>query len=260
MAADLRSGRINDTDLRLEWNCLPWDSSIFGFPVLQISAIEILGNNAPAQFKEFERLRDEMGCDFSSCRLGAAQLRESMLLEAHGFRFIEMVYAPELLLEQPSESIPDPGLQVSLADDSDYSAAADIAAVAFVNERFQVDPRIPTGYGAQRYRNWVISVKGHARQQLFVVRDGRNMVAFFVTEDLPDGTRYWHLNAVAPEFQGRRYGLRSWQAMIENARRSAALRVRSSIVARNYRVLNLYAQLGFRFSVPSMTFHWLRSA
>lgn len=260
MATDVHAGRTTGADLHMEWSSLPWDSAIFGCPVLQIGKIEVLGANPDTQFEEFERTRDEMGCNFSSCRLGASQLRESMLLEAHGFRFIEMVYAPELMLETSSEPASDTGLQVSIATERDVSSAAEIAAVAFLNERFQVDHRIPPGYGALRYRNWVLSVSGHPQQRLFVVRDGGNIVAFFVTEDLPDGTCYWHLNAVSPELQGQRYGLRSWRAMIENARNSGAGKVRSSIVARNFRVLNLYARLGFRFSAPSMTFHWLRSA
>lgn len=260
MAIDEGSGCSNIEHLRMEWNCLPWDSAIFGFPVLQIGAMEVLGANASAQFKAFELARDALRCNFASCRLAATQLRESMLLEQHGFRFVEMVYSPELTLDSSSDATPDVGLQVTAAAGTDFVCAAEIAAVAFVNERFQVDPRIPPGYGSLRYRNWVLSVEGHERQRLFVVRDGSAIVAFFVTEDMPDGTCFWHLNAVAPEFQGRRYGLRSWLAMIAKARDSKALRVRSSIVARNYRVLNLYAQLGFRFSTPSMTFHWLRPA
>lgn len=260
MAADPRRGCINSVDLRMAWSCLPWDTAIFGFPVLQICEIDVLGDNAAEKFADFERARDEVGCNFSSCRIGASQIRESMLLEARGFRFIETVYAPELSLKGPNGTSPDAGLRVSIAADWEFERAADIAAVAFVNERFHVDPRIPAGYGSRRYRNWVLSVDGHERQQLFVVREGPKLIAFFVTEDLPDGTCYWHLNAVSPEFQGQGYGLRAWSAMIENARSGGALRVRSSIVSRNCRVLNLYARLGFRFSEPSTTFHWLREA
>jgi RimJ/RimL family protein N-acetyltransferase len=84
------------------------------------------------------------------------------------------------------------------------------------------------------------------------------LVAFFVTELLPDGTCYWHLNAVAPGVQGKGYGLRAWLTMLRHARDSGARRVRTSIAARNHRALNLYARLGFRFSPPLMTFHWVR--
>jgi hypothetical protein len=46
--------------------------------------------------------------------------------------------------------------------------------------------------------------------------------------------------------------------MLAHAREGGAARVRTSVVARNDRVLNLYGQLRFRLSAPSMTFHWLR--
>ena len=75
-----------------------------------------------------------------------------------------------------------------------------------------------------------------------------------------DGTCYWHLNAVATELQGKGYGRRAWSAMLQHAQANGARRVRTSIVARNHRVLNLYARLGFRFPPPLMTLHWVRSA
>jgi len=46
--------------------------------------------------------------------------------------------------------------------------------------------------------------------------------------------------------------------MLHQAREAGAQRVRTCIVARNHRVLNLYAGLGFRFPPPQMTFHWVK--
>ena len=99
----------------------------------------------------------------------------------------------------------------------------------------------------------------HPSQRLHVIRDGSLLAAFFVTERLADGTCYWHLNAVTPDAQGKGYGRRAWLAMLHQAQGDGAQRVRTSIVARNHRVLNLYARLGFRFPPPLMTFHWVRS-
>ena len=95
-------------------------------------------------------------------------------------------------------------------------------------------------------------------QELYVVCDASRRIAFFVTELLSDRTCYWHLNAVAPDAQGQGYGRRVWLAMMNQALEGGAQRVRTSIVARNHRVLNLYARLGFSFPPPSMTFHWVR--
>jgi RimJ/RimL family protein N-acetyltransferase len=149
---------------------------------------------------------------------------------------------------------------VERARPEDLEEIVEVAGGAFRNERFHVDPRLPSRLGDLRYQNWVRSSLEHPSQRLHAVREGAELVAFFVTEQLADGTCYWHLNAVAPQRQGRGYGLRAWRAMMNQARLEGATRVRTSIVARNHRVLNLYARLGFSFPAPSMTFHRVRLA
>ncbi len=252
-------GDVDTDHLQLEWAEAPWDTAIYGDPVLQITRLEVRGENASQDFAAFELARDAAGSGLTSCRLPHDKLRESMLLEALGFRFVEMLYLPELGQLATRPEFVNSTLEVSRATESDLSRVAQIAGTAFRNERFHVDPRLPSKLGDQRYQHWALSSLSHPTQRLFVIRDGRFLIGFFVTENLPDGTCYWHLNAVATEFQGKGYGRRAWSAMIHHAQSNGAQRVRTSITARNNRVLNLYARLGFRFSAPLMTFHWVRS-
>ena len=63
---------------------------------------------------------------------------------------------------------------------------------------------------------------------------------------------------VDPAAQGQGYGRRSWETMIAHARQQGSQRIQTCIVARNHRVLNLYARLGFHFPPPLTTFHWVR--
>ena len=143
----------------------------------------------------------------------------------------------------------------------DLPALVAMAGHAFRNERFHMDPRLLRGIGDQRYQNWVISSLDHPSQRLRVVCDGDRTIAFFVTELIDDGRcSYWHLNAIAPDAQGQGYGRRAWRALMSEARSQGAEKIQSSIVARNVRVINLYASLGFRFIEPAMTFHWLRDS
>jgi RimJ/RimL family protein N-acetyltransferase len=247
---------IDTSNLRLTWSEAPWDSAIFGCPVLQIGQMEVRGADADKDFTAFETARDGIGACLVSCRLPHDHLRESMLLEGHGFRFIEMVYHPELD-DLASREYPDAGLSVSRATSQDLPETLAIADHVFSNERFHMDPRLGPHLGDQRYCNWVRSSIEHPSQRLFLLRDGGRPVAFFVTESRDDGTCYWHLNAVAREAQGQGYGRRAWYAMLRQAREQGAKRVQTCIVARNYRVLNLYARLGFFFPAPLMTFHWV---
>lgn len=254
------TGIVDTPRLRLEWVEAPWDTTVFGFPVLQISRMKLLNPNAGEDLAPYEAARDRLGAGLVSCRLSHENLRESMLLEDHGFRFIEMLYQPELDDLQGWDLGAPPTLGVALAQSGDLPSLEEIAGNAFRNERFHVDPRLDSALGDQRYRRWVKSSFSHAKQRLYSVRDGQRLVAFFVTEMLSDGGCYWHLNAVAPDAQGQGYGRRAWQAMLHHAREEGAKRVSTCIVARNHRVLNLYAQLGFRFPPPLMTFHWVRES
>ena len=255
------SGCIDTSGLQLEWAEAPWDTAIYGFMVLQITRLEVRGRTASQDLVAFERAREATGSGLVSCRLQHDRLRESMLLEEAGFRFIEMLYLPEFDLSTLDAASNDGDLQIVRATQADLPQVLQIAGTAFRNERFHIDPRLSPELSDKRYQSWARSSLCHPTQQLFVISDGeKKVVAFFVTELLSDGTCYWHLNAVAPEYQGNGYGRRAWSAMLEHARVNGARRVRTSIVARNHRVLNLYARLGFRFPPPLMTFHWVRPA
>ena len=253
------SEQLHTPSLWMAWSQAPWDEAVCGFPVLQITAMQVRGPNAGVDLQLFERERDDLGVGLVSCRLPHDCLTESMLLEDHGFRFIEMLYAPELDLSNFNADQHATLLAVARAHDDDLPALMGIARTAFQSERFKMDPRLDPNISDQRYQNWVASSLHHPTQELYVICEGTRRIAFLVTEQLPDGTCYWHLNAVAPEAQGQGYGRRVWLSMLNHAVKAGARRVRTSIVARNHRVLNLYARLGFSFSPPSMTFHWVRA-
>ncbi|MDD5389277.1 MAG: GNAT family N-acetyltransferase [Gallionellaceae bacterium] len=250
--------RIDTPSLSLAWSETPWDTAITRYPVWQIIHLEVRGRLAYEGMKDFENIRDQSGVGLVSCRLPHTHLGESMFLEEHGFRFIEMLYQPELALVPGASVAGDATLSIRRALDVDLPAVVDVAGQAFVSERFHLDPRLGSELGNERYRNWVRNSFFHPDQRLYALCDGNRLVAFFVTEMQADGVCYWHLNAVAPEAQGLGYGRRAWQAMIRQAADAGAKRVRTSIVAGNERVLNLYARLGFRFPAPLMTFHWVR--
>lgn len=249
---------ISTPSLRMAWSRAPWDEVVCGFPVIQITALKIQGNDADHDMQVFEGERDRLGVGLVSCRLPHECMEESMLLEDREFRFIEMVYQPELDLRSFSKDGKSSILKIARAKEIDLPILLGIARTAFHNERFTMDPRLDPAISGQRYQNWVASSFHHPTQELFVIFDGEQQIGFFVTELLSDSTCYWHLNAIAPDSQGNGWGRRAWVSMLNHAVTTGAQRVRTSIVARNQRVLNLYASLGFEFPPPSMTFHWTR--
>jgi ribosomal protein S18 acetylase RimI-like enzyme len=249
---------IETPSLRLKWGRAPWDEAVCPFPVIQIEQIEVRGDGARQDMRAFEDARAQIGTGLVSCRIAHDKLTESMLLEACGFRFIEMLYAPQLDLADVDASIQQDELTIERATEDDMPALLCIAGSAFQNERFKMDPRLDPAISDRRYQNWVASTPIHPTQQLYAISDQGRLIAFFILELQADGTCYWHLNAIAPDAQGHGYGRRVWSMMLRHAKRNGAARVRTSVVARNTRVLSLYARLGFTLPAPAMTFHWVK--
>jgi RimJ/RimL family protein N-acetyltransferase len=132
-----------------------------------------------------------------------------------------------------------------------------MAEQCFAHERFQADPRLSTKLANERYGRWVVSSFQSRNQLLLKIEDRDEIVAFFIVEYLNEKSAYWHLTAVAPEFQSRGYGRKTWQTMLAYHKACGIERVTTTITARNVRVLNLYSKLQFKFAPPEMTFHWI---
>jgi ribosomal protein S18 acetylase RimI-like enzyme len=84
-----------------------------------------------------------------------------------------------------------------------------------------------------------------------------HVIGFFIVERRADGGMYWHLTAIAPEFQGQGYGLALWQTMLSRHRGEEMAFVETTISAHNLAALSLYSRLGFSFTSAQMTFHRL---
>jgi ribosomal protein S18 acetylase RimI-like enzyme len=249
--------KIDSAGLRLECILVPWDSATFGFPVGQITFLEVLEVElAKRAFQKAWEWVSRSGIRMISCRLGNDRLNESIFLEEQGFRFIEIVLHPQLIMIGKLNRF-NVSLSIKCATEADMPYIENIALTAFRHERCHVDPRLEPGLGNRRYANWVRSSLKNPSQQLFKILDDSKIVAFFLVEI--EGTKaYWHLTAVAPRHQGKGYGERAWMTMLAHHQQEGVTEVNTTISARNCRVLNLYCKLCFRFQPPEMTFHWVR--
>jgi RimJ/RimL family protein N-acetyltransferase len=246
--------------LRLLAQAVPWDREAFGFEVAQILELEVVDPSAASdEYAAFQGWLDLAQVRIVSSRLSHDRLRESMFLEARGFRFIEMVLHPTLENLQ-SVDIPPDDLVVQPAQESDMASLQEIAEAAFRYERFHVDPRLDPRLGDLRYSRWVRTSLSHPRQRLLKITDGERLVALFLVEYRDERSAYWHLTAVAPRWQGSGYGFRAWRSVLRYHQAAGCRNLSTTISARNVPVLNLYSKLNFRFGAPEMTFHWVRGA
>jgi ribosomal protein S18 acetylase RimI-like enzyme len=241
----------------VEWFLVPWDSEVFGFPVAQVERFELGPDGDPAVLRDVAEWCVEKNVRLVSCRLDHLSLRESMALESLGFRFVEMVYQPVLdgLADVARPAHP---IAVEPAGPRDLERIEEVAYEAFGTGRFVLDPRLDSDLGRRRYARWVRTSLESSGQSVLKAEIDGEVAGFFIVEERPDRSVYWHLTAIAPAFQGRGVGRSLWLTMLERHRAAGATSVRTTISAHNPRAINLYARLGFTFGAPQMTFHWLR--
>lgn len=256
--SDTFSFKIVNERLRLVVKYVPWDSHALNVPVVEIVQLNVSDQaDVREELSQFQRWLESDGVSMASCRLPHNRIVESMLLEEHGFRFVDMVLHP--YKESLSEGIySDEGLSISLADPQDLEALTEIARSVFTFERFYCDPGLGPVCSGQRYARWVESCLGDSSQRLYKISEQDQIVGFFIVERINADTAHWWLTAIVKRFQGRGYGYRSWRSMLHHQQHQGVDRVTTTISARNTPVLNLYSSLGFRFKDPEMTFHWLR--
>ncbi len=244
--------------LDLAWVDVPWDTAVLGYPVLHLERVRALGAGAPEALAAVVARWKQQGVGLVSCRLPMPCSAESMLLESAGFRFVEVVYRPEIELGMHLAAAARLGddIQITPAQREDLPVLLPSAAVVFRMGRLHSDPRIDSACADIRYQRWVETALTHATQRVWMLWLRGERLGFFVTEMLADGTCYWHLNALLPRMQGQGHGKRVWMRMLEHAGQAGAKRVATCITAHNCRALSLYARLGFTFAVPWMTLHW----
>jgi len=244
--------------MKLKYSLVPVDSDIFGFPVAQVSSLDLATDEgAGDDFLSFEAWRDRHAVRLVYCRLDHTRLQESMFLEARGFRFVELVYRPRFEAVQ-SLAFADQGLQIRPAAERDLPEIEAIAQSAFSTGRYALDWRLDPTLGQRRYSAWARSACAHPSQRLLQAEADGHIVGFFVTEALPDKRCYWHLTAVAPGAQGRGVGRRLWRSMLMLHKAQGIEVVETCVSGHNIRVLGLYATLGFHLAGAEMTLHWIR--
>ena len=250
---------IGSDGAELDCFVVPWDSRIFGFAVAQISRMDLgdPGIRSAGLFASFDAWCSERGVRLVSCRLDHSQLRESMELEAHGFRFVEVVYEPRL---DALEAVAPPrhAIDVTKATQGDLPAIEGVAYSAFTTGRFLLDHRLPPDLNNRRYATWVRSAFEASHQTVLKAELDGALVGFFIVEHHPDKRVYWHLTAIASGWQGKGIGLSLWQTMLLRHAAEGATSIETTISGHNLAAINLYARLGFSFSSAQMTFHRLR--
>lgn len=247
--------RTECSALDMTYHLAPWDEPIFQGKTAVVSSIHLRDESeaAPA-FEVFRRWCLRNHTKLVSCRLPQDQMAECGFLEKQGFRFIELNYRPMLTgLGGFSE---DAEIAICAALPEDAEEISGFAAQIFSSGRLHVDPLVGPEIGNRRYGAWAANAFHHPDQRVLKCEMGSRIVAFMVVEQPTPASRFWSLVGLAPGLAGKGLGRRIWKAMLGFHRRDGVEEVSTSISSHNVAVHNLYASLGFRFPMPTITLHW----
>lgn len=240
---------------------VPWDSDTFNLNVAIINQFELgtCDQTIESFFNDLIMWLNSNNIGLISCRLTSIELSKSFLLEKFGFNYIETVLHPYIrCLQNHKLNYEKNDLVAGKICEEDLDLVLEIASNSFGNERIHIDPRLNSDLADRRYKNWVETSFHNPNHDVYALKNQNlDIVSFFVCESSENNV-YWHLNAISPKFVGKGYGLSSWLKMLHMHKNDGVHQVSTTIAALNFKVLNLYSKLNFRFSSPEMTFHWVR--
>ena len=235
---------------------VPWDTVVLGFRVAAVDSLQLVAaDGAHDCLVALDAWSRGNNVHLLTCRLPADHLRESMTLEAHGFRFVETVLHPFKDLTSHRANVAT-GIAIAPATDADIARIKRWATRVFRFERYHSDPRIEDAAANARYGYWVEDAWRRRTASLLTAVDetSGDLCGFFLVQDESPEVN-WLLTAIDPGRRGEGLGGRVWRAMLDHHLRAGARRVTTTISSRNVPVMGLYASLGFKYLAPEMTFH-----
>lgn len=237
---------------------IPWDMETFGFGVADFEHgdREATVHSALLIARRLKAWTAENDVELVGTTMDAGDFDRLSAFQSIGFGFIDLSlavrYADIQTLHYPSAE----GIAVALPDGSDLDAVRAICRTAFSFGRYHGDSRFPRALADRRYQDWArrAALRG-SRQILLVVKPHDSVAAFAIVEI--DGDKgYLHLNAVAPEWQGRGMGLSHMAATLDYLKSRGVTRVDSKISAANTAAMSIHARFGARFENSRILLHW----
>jgi ribosomal protein S18 acetylase RimI-like enzyme len=233
---------------------LPWDADIFGFPVadLQLGDISAIASDLQSFKRSLAAWTSGNRVELVSCYIPADQPALRALLPETGFVYVDTVLRAALVMDGPWTPA-----QVDFAQRDDQADLERIAETAIQFGRYHADARFPRHLADRRYRIWVrnaLAAQG-AETAIYVIRRSGRAVAFSHVE-FEEGKAHAALTAVDPGYQRGGIGKELINMRLNDLAVRGIRETYSRISVINASILNFYAAIGFRFSMPMAVYHW----
>ena len=238
---------------------LPWDQEAFGFPVGRIISAGV-APDAASEASAVAALRNWAEASQAAlvCAAApAAALDWVVWLARIGFVCVDLTLSVSLTsFARRPRTVRAAGVRP--AQPEDHPAIVEIAGTAFDFGRYHRDPRFPRPLADRRFARWVDrALAGPGPGQCFLVTGPVGSPTAFMFFTVKDGHADWHLAGAARSAASFAPGPMLFAGVLDALESQGVRSVFSKISAANTSVLNIYAALGFRFSSPEYTFHWI---
>jgi L-amino acid N-acyltransferase YncA len=239
----------------LLWARVPWDSDALGIEVFEIRC----QGDAEAVAAALPGLLDDLGSEQPQLVVARLPIGETALagvLSSNGFYVVEASFELSLPLarRRPPVHFPD-GIALRLAVDSDRAAVTAIAREAFDNDRYHLEPSVPSERASARMATWVERALD-AGESVFVLVDERDRVlGFFLVRPDAGGDVDLSLAALGADFRRAGLGRLLYAAVLDECRARGHRSAYTRVAAQNLEGLSLFVHLGFRLLRPELCFH-----
>jgi ribosomal protein S18 acetylase RimI-like enzyme len=248
---------IETPALRLEYFTVPWDTEIIGYPVAEISHLELIDPEAAkGDFEKFRAWLKTRNIQLCSCRIAQNKTPEMMFLQEHDFRFVELHHEPTLIGLQDI-AMNAGSYKIAKAQETDRSFLEETAGRIYSHGRFHDDARLGPEIGNRRYRIWMQNSFTREGQTVLKCMSNGDIVAYFVVEFPVPKHCHWSLVGMTPKYLGRGLAKDVWRAVMAWHKNEGIETITTGVSSHNTPVLNLYVALGFRFPHPDATYHWM---
>jgi dTDP-4-amino-4,6-dideoxy-D-galactose acyltransferase len=231
---------------------LPWDTEFFGFA---IGKVDLDG----AGLEDLDALDEEARSAGLVCLYGSldpADAPATMVVQEHGFRFVEAATTFSLRVDEPPIPAPE-GISVRVGGPDDLASLREASDALASWSRFAVDPRF--GLDAARRLQWAWierAARSETGEHELVLAELGGEIVAFITRCTAPSPRVDSVWTAARGSGAARY-------LIEDARRWAGDQplLGGPIAARNIPALRYVSHCGYRVSTVRYLYHrWFDDA
>ena len=188
-----------------EYKAIPWDSVLFGKPVLEILNSSEYRENLQLSFRDMEQQLVEQNQPFMIfTKIPATNIKKIHIFEQNGFEYIETQFHIVKKISRLYEINFD--LFYDRVNQTDLPQILNIARKSFDTDRYSIDPYIGKEKSGERYSNWVNNSFRDPNYLIYKYTYDREIVGFHMLE-IKEKTAYALLGGVNPHCKGTGLGL-----------------------------------------------------